>query len=42
MKAITAFLLWIACLVVFLIGLKIQEETFEKNYLTIEAEDIIR
>jgi hypothetical protein len=42
MKATTALFLWVAFLIFFLIGLRIQNDGFEKNYLAIESEDIIK
>jgi len=41
MKAITAILLWFAALLLFLIGLEIQKESFDKNYITPASEEIL-
>jgi hypothetical protein len=42
MKAITAILLWFASLFLFLVGLEIQKEGFDKNYIKHASEEILR
>jgi hypothetical protein len=41
MKAITAILLWLASILLFLVGLEIQKEGFDKNYITPASEEIL-